>query len=117
MLVSSVSELRAVELTEFSSPDAIYRALLATARMPGIAGEPIEIDGSYFVDGAVFESIPFPSAIKGGCTHILVLASRPAGSSIPRVTLFERALVRLMMRKYPGIREGIARKLNEAGNQ
>jgi hypothetical protein len=34
--------------------------------------------GQRFVDAAVFEAVPFRSAIADGCTHVLVLCTRPA---------------------------------------
>ena len=34
--------------------------------------------GHRLVDAAVFEPIPIGSAVKDGCTHIMVLSTRPA---------------------------------------
>ncbi len=33
--------------------------------------------GRRLVDGAVFEGVPFKQAIADGCTHLVVLCTRP----------------------------------------
>lgn len=41
--------------------------------------------GQRLVDAAVFEAVPFRSAIADGCTHLLVLCTRPARRRRSRV--------------------------------
>jgi hypothetical protein len=41
--------------------------------------------GQCLVDAAVFEAVPFRSAIADGCTHLLVLCTRPARRRRSRV--------------------------------
>jgi len=110
MIVSSVEELKAVHFRNFSSADEIYKGLVATARMPVIAGPPVNIKGLHYYDGGVFESIPFHSAIADGCTHVLVFLSRPMGRQIPKPNIFEKVTTRVALRKYPGIEQALDKR-------
>ena len=77
IVASSVSRAKAIRLSKFSSREQLLGALKATACVPLISGPPIQLDGDEYFDGGLFESIPFDSAIKDGCSHVLVLATRP----------------------------------------
>lgn len=72
------------------SLSGVLRACRASATVPGIAGPAVRIprdgDGGArerleaaepLSDGLLLEAVPYRSAIKGGCTHVLVLRSRP----------------------------------------
>ena len=39
--------------------------------------------GRRLVDGAVFEAVPFRQAIADGCTHLVVLCTRPPFKCVP----------------------------------
>lgn len=49
----------------------------ASANIPEIVGPAVWHRGHRLVDAAVFEPIPFRAALADGCTHVLVLCSRP----------------------------------------
>ena len=117
MLVSEAEAPRAVPLGGFDSRDALFRAFLATARMPGIAGGPIAIDGTPYVDGGIYAAIPYETAIEDGCTHTLVLASRPEGVALRPPTGLERLLVGILMRGYPTVRAGLIRRAERQPEQ
>ncbi len=59
----------------------LAEALKASANVPRFAGPPRRLRGRTLVDAAVFEPVPTPSAIRDGCTHVLVLCTRPAPES------------------------------------
>lgn len=65
---------------QFTALDELLDCLRASARVPGIAGDPVQIGGDDYCDGLLFESIPFRSAIADGCTHVLVLRTKPDAS-------------------------------------
>ena len=56
-------------------------ALRASAALPFLAGEPVALDGSRFVDAGLSAAIPFRAALADGATHVLVLRSRIAGEA------------------------------------
>ena len=66
-----------VALKEFGGNDNIFEALRASARIPLIAGPPVVIRGKRMMDGGLVQPIPVEPAIQAGCTHILVLLTRP----------------------------------------
>ena len=110
IMASSVRRLASKQLRDFSSPAEIYQALLATARMPVLAGAPLAVGEDLLYDGGVFESIPFRSAISEGCTHVLVFLSRPSGSVPKPSGRLESLVTRLLLREYPGIHQALNRR-------
>ena len=56
-----------------------------------VAGPPRMVRGERCVDAAVFEPVPVASAVRDGCTHVLVLCTRPAASAGGATTVRPRA--------------------------
>lgn len=80
-VASSLSAMRSQTLDDFTSLDEFLERLRASARVPGIAGNPVEINGDFYADGLLFEPIPYRSAIRDGCTDILVLRTKPESAA------------------------------------
>ncbi|MET8354866.1 patatin-like phospholipase family protein [Micromonospora sp. NPDC005206] len=55
---------------------SLQAALRASAAMPLLAGEPIEINGRRFVDAGVSEAVPVRTALADKATHIVALRTR-----------------------------------------
>merc|ERR1712118_132056 len=64
-------------LEDFRDKDDLVECLRASASVPGIAQGPIHHRGHTLVDALLYEPIPIWSAIDDGCTHILVLSTKP----------------------------------------
>lgn len=77
VVASSLDSLQPLILEDFRCKDDLCTSLRASANVPAIAGEPVVHRGHRLVDAAVFEAVPFRSAIADGCTHVLVLCTRP----------------------------------------
>ena len=77
MVASSLDALQPVLLERFRCDRDLAASLRASANVPAIAGHYVEHRGHRLVDAAVFEPVPFRSAIADGCTHVLVLCTRP----------------------------------------
>lgn len=91
-VAASLTTLRS-HVLDFETLDELLDCLRASARVPGIAGDPVHIRGDDYCDGLLFESIPFRSAIADGCTHVLVLRTKPnaALSRLPsRAGVYEK---------------------------
>lgn len=73
----------------------IFRILRATCSLPPYCNSPVIIDGKHFLDGGISEPIPIQMAINAGCTHILVLLTRPRNFTPRQLTWTERQLLRL----------------------
>jgi predicted patatin/cPLA2 family phospholipase len=78
VVASSLDTLNPVLLDNFQDKHDLRLALQASATVPAVAGGPVHYRGQRLVDAAVFEPVPFRSAIADGCTHVLVLCTRPA---------------------------------------
>jgi predicted patatin/cPLA2 family phospholipase len=81
ILVSSVTERRALLLADFQSRDELFSALRASARVPLLAGSPVTLRNHTLLDGSIYEAIPYRSALADGCSHLLVLLTRPPGAT------------------------------------
>ena len=57
---------------------SLQDALRASASLPLLAGQPVQIAGRRYVDGGLAEPIPFRTALQQGATHVLVLRTRRA---------------------------------------
>jgi len=77
VVASSLDSLGPILLSDFTDKDDLVTALRASATVPEVAGGFVSHRGHRLVDAAVFEAVPFRSAIADGCTHVLVLCTRP----------------------------------------
>ncbi len=78
VVASSLDSLAPVLLEEFKDKKDLVECLRASANVPKVAGDPVLHRGHRLVDAAVFEAVPFRSAIADGCTHVVVLCTRSA---------------------------------------
>ncbi|MFW6366873.1 MAG: patatin-like phospholipase family protein [Spirochaetota bacterium] len=79
------------------------RVLMASSSIPFLS-KPVEIDGTYYYDGGVGESIPVGHAVKSH-EKVLVILTRPRGYRKKPVR-FER-LVRMKYRKHPAFADAM----------
>lgn len=77
VVASSIDDCGPVTLDSFTSKDHLIDALKAGATVPHIAGPPRIINGKRLLDAAVYEPVPVESAMRDGCTHVMVLCTRP----------------------------------------
>ncbi len=87
---SSLDELRVKLQSGFRDREHLFAFLRASSTIPLLAGPPAEVDGKRFLDALLFEPIPYRSAARDGCTHVLVLLTRPDGNLNGTPSLFER---------------------------
>lgn len=50
----------------------------ASGSMPFVS-KPVEIDGNFYLDGAVSDAVPFKKVLETGCEKIIVVLTRPSG--------------------------------------
>lgn len=78
--VTSAREAVPVDQSGFEDRTSLHDVLHWTCRIPVWAGMPVQVGQNYWTDGAVSTGgIPFQQAIDDGCSHILVLLTRPEG--------------------------------------
>ena len=98
-LATSLTEGRAVDFGDLADGSEVRSALRAASILPVIGGPPIEFRGMRCLDAGLFESFPFRTAISDGCTHVLVLRTRPVGDLPARVSWKQRLLVEKLLRE------------------
>jgi predicted patatin/cPLA2 family phospholipase len=104
VLSSCLDLRRTVIFNNFQSREELFRAFHASASMPLVAGLPVVIDGSRYWDGSFYESIPVKAAVKDGCTHVLVLRTRPDGMLRGKPSLTEKYI---MARRIDKLQKGL----------
>jgi predicted patatin/cPLA2 family phospholipase len=67
-----------VDLADLRTSAEVRCALRASARLPWLAGQPVEFRGRRLLDATLAEAIPVRSALRT-CTDVLVLQTRPEG--------------------------------------
>jgi len=67
-----------VDLTALESDDEIRTAMLASARLPWLAGGPVQFRGRVLLDATLAEAVPVHRA-RQTATDLLVLQTRPHG--------------------------------------
>ncbi len=75
---TDVATAKVQDLTNFSSDREIRDAMLASSRLPWIAGGPVSFRGHEYFDATLAEAIPLHVA-ETTCTDLLVLQTRPYG--------------------------------------
>jgi predicted patatin/cPLA2 family phospholipase len=96
VLASSLDNNKTIIFNSFHECDDILLALKASSCIPWFAGDPVVIHGERLVDASFFESIPYVTAIKSRCTHLLVLRTRPYGARRESVSILEK----IVLKKY-----------------
>ncbi len=81
--VTNADQIATECFTQHELPRArdLLTLLKASAAMPLVYRRPVLYAGTRYVDGALFTPVPLLEAIADGCTHILVLLSRPLATA------------------------------------
>jgi predicted patatin/cPLA2 family phospholipase len=103
-LAVDVEDATGTVLSELHTVEDLRAGLLASSRMPWIGGAPVEFRGRRYLDGGLVESIPFRTALRLGATHVLVLQTRPWGSTPePTSPLADRIICRRLRALNPAL--------------
>lgn len=74
---------RTLELVDVAALTAeLPRAIGAAISMPFLSGPLPQIDGVPYLDASTCYALPYRLALADGCTHLLVLRTRPAGELV-----------------------------------
>lgn len=82
-IATDVDTTEAGVLTGMRTLEELRLALLATSRLPWVAGAPVAFRGRRWLDGGLVEAVPLATALSLGATHALVLQTRPEGVRYP----------------------------------
>mmetsp|Transcript_1609 Transcript_1609/g.2869 ORF Transcript_1609/g.2869 Transcript_1609/m.2869 type:complete len:447 (-) Transcript_1609:189-1529(-) len=78
---------------DISNIEQLIDALRASARVPGIAGKPVRIGNTLYSDAMISEPLPYKSAFADGCTHVLLVRTRPKNANLKLgVGFYERVI-------------------------
>ena len=95
------------EYMRVTAADRKWNVLRATCALP-ILFQPIKINGSYYMDGGITDSIPFRYALDSGCDKVIVVLTRPRGFVKKPEKL--SPLVKALYPKYPNLSKKLAQR-------
>ena len=75
-----------------------FEWIRASASMP-LVSKPVKIDGKYYLDGGMSDSIPIEFMIVGGCEKNVVVLTQPRDYVKEKASMLP--LMKLSLRKYP----------------
>jgi predicted patatin/cPLA2 family phospholipase len=90
----------AVLLRGARSREGLFTRLKASARIPILSGPPVHVAGEDCFDGGLAAPIPVRPALDEGCTHVLALLTRPAGTAGTRVGRLKRYFTARRLARY-----------------
>lgn len=94
------TDIEPVAIRRVESKEELKEALRASSRFPIISGSPVVLRGMRLIDATVTAFLPCEMAVEDGCTHILVLLSRPRGKTHPKPAFWERFFSEPLLRRY-----------------
>ncbi|GAA5167861.1 MULTISPECIES: patatin-like phospholipase family protein [Amycolatopsis] len=90
----------AVDLApDLRDAETLKLALRGSAGLPLLAGPLVRLGGRRLLDGGLTEPIPFHSALRDGCTHVLVLRTRRADERPQQPPRVENLAVTAFLRR------------------
>jgi predicted patatin/cPLA2 family phospholipase len=89
-------------LGDFRDTTDLLAAVRGSCTLPLLGGAPATYRGEPMLDGGLIEAIPYPSALREGSSHVLVLRSRDAQHREPARHRVAELAVR---RAHPQLRE------------
>ena len=79
-------------------PKDDYRIIMASCAIPAVS-RPVEIDGAYYFDGGISDSIPVQRALDDGCTKVVALLSKP--HDFVKTPEGHKRMYSILCRRYP----------------
>lgn len=81
-----------------------YRHVMASCAIPAVC-RPVEINGRFYYDGGVSDSIPVQKAMDDGCDKLVVILTKPY--DFVKEPEKDRFIYKRLCRKYPKIIEAL----------
>jgi len=104
VLATRLSDLSRHIFEPAASVTELKNQLRAGAAIPGVAGDPVEIDGQQYIDASLTEPLPYQAAIDRGYDGVLLLSSRHEHMAEPGKNDLIRKLMNLVMAKQINIK-------------
>lgn len=95
------------EYMRVKAADKKWTVLRASCALP-LLFQPIKINGMYYMDGGITDSIPFEYALDSGLDKVIVVLTRPRGYKKSPEKLAD--LIKVTYPKYPHLAEAIRRR-------
>ena len=98
--ITNVNEGTARLMDVHEEKPPLLRLLKATAAVIPLYNQSVMLDGIPYADGGITDPIPVIDAINNGCTHILVLLTRPYGFRLQEFDGVERIVLKVLLRRW-----------------
>lgn len=95
--------------SDYKDEDELLKYNLASMSLPFIC-EPVEINGKFYLDGSLVDSIPCKHAIDKGCDKLVVVMTKPLGAKITDYSKVKRLVELTYGKKYPKLCASILKR-------
>lgn len=86
---------RTIDVRQAAVP--LLRILKATAAIVPLYHRPVALEDGHYVDGGIADPLPVRRAIADGCTHVLVVTTRPPAFRFKPFSAPQRLGIRLLL--------------------
>ena len=83
------------------------RVLMASCALP-VYCRPVELDGRFYFDGGVADSLPVERSLSDGCQRVVAILNRPPGYVKPPEK--GQSFYSLLLRKYPEVAKALRQR-------
>ncbi len=90
-----------------------YTLLKACCALPVACRKPVKFRGEEFFDGGLSDPIPYKKAFEDGCDKLIICITKPIDF---RKTAMPEFLVKLLLHKFPAIRDSVLVMHNSYNN-
>jgi len=94
------------EYFERNTYKELVQVLQASSSIP-LLSQPVNIDGNFYLDGAIDDPIGLNKALSEGYEKIIVILTNHSEYRLPSVSWFEDIMIKFHNRKYPKLMETI----------
>lgn len=91
---------KAEYFSERKDEERLLKALEASCSLPALFPK-VEVDGRYYVDGSIADSVPFERAFEKGCDRVLVVLTKPEDEPATDYRKMKLVLSKIFGEEYP----------------
>ncbi len=100
--ITNVDEGTARVVDVMEEKPSLLRLLKATAAVVPLYNKSVMLDGIPYADGGITDPIPVIDAVNNGCTHILVLLTRPYGFRLEEFDGAAWMVLKVLLKRWNG---------------
>ena len=102
--------------SDYKDKDELLKYNVASMSLPFIC-DPVEINGKYYLDGSLVDSLPCRHAIDAGCEKLVAVMTKPLGAKVTDYSKIRRLVEHTYGKKYPKLAASILKRKDNYDEQ